>query len=185
MTNEIFNLKLRDYLKADPGLQESYYEVLQYLKGCPKLGKLSACDITALEYGKYIELRNLYFKGDFLSALQMIKIVFGFTSDKKIMRQRIIPFFKALNYIQEELDKTLENESKALSSKPTQRMRLAGVDRFNKFQELNVLSLLAKAYNTQPQEVNKWEYKLIFALLYLDSEEKKYEIAYQEIDKHN
>ena len=105
-----------------------------------------------------------------------LKIVFGI---KDFDNMRVYEFYKAWNYIIDQIKIILESE-KSLHTEPSHRLVNAGVERLSIFGALNILDDIGQRYGVPPQKVENWSYGLIFSI----SLKMKYEADIQRNLEH-
>lgn len=95
-----------------------------------------------------------------MDMLKIIEMVFGFKAFKTLT---LLDFYKAYNYIVEQIKDIVEAE-KMLSSTPNEKLIAAGIEKMSIFGALNILDDIAKRYAQPPMEVELWSYNWIFSL---------------------
>lgn len=126
-------------------------------------------------YGMRVELGDIFGdedKSEYKRLCEAFKVVYGF--DRRIlpMRKRI----KVFDGIATGFAQWIDKERQLLDYTPSEEEIKAGIrDLSKKVGSMSTVKQLAKAYGADPDKVLDWPYSKVFAILYTDLEEKKYE----------
>lgn len=114
---------------------------------------------------------------------EVIRIMDGETPDLlSLSLTDVKALYKRFNEVVTEVKQWVEKEKKMLSEPPSDLEKRAGIEEYNtNVGYLGTAASLAKAYNTDPDEVLKWEYSKVFGLLYVSLEEYRYRKRYQKL----
>jgi len=134
--------------------------IFKKVKGSNVLNGHKAKDFMAISFKNIEFLKDTIQNPNEENILKALKIVFKF---KDFENLRLLDFYKAYNYIVEQI-KTIQESEKHLQSEPSQRLVNAGIERFSIFGSLNILDDIGQRFATPPQKVEKWSYGLIFSL---------------------
>ena len=77
----------------------------------------------------------------------------------------MVKFYHSLNWIKEEIQNVYEREVQSLSSPPDSKLKDAGIDDLNIFGEMNTLIALGEKFGKAPQEIENWNYEIVFSLI--------------------
>ena len=126
-------------------------------------------------YGMRVELGDIFGdegKSEYKRLCEAFKIVYGFDRRVLPMRKRI----KVFDGIATGLAQWIDKERQLLDYVPSEEEIKAGIrDLSKKVGSMSTVKQLAKAYGTDPDKVLDWPYSKVFAILYTDLEERKYE----------
>ena len=162
--NKLSKTKLKDLGKIDLEKLAVHFTMVQSVKSTPYINRYKAKDLYELEYGEVVLIKQYLTSPDTKSIEEVFKIVFECPS-KLLYDHTLNQYFGAMNWVVAEIEQIQKQEVKQLSREPSDKMKIAGIHRLNIFGELNVLVSLAKEFNTTPQEVEKWTYSTVFALI--------------------
>ena len=149
------NPKLKD---ADKYKDDVF--LLSAVKGSPYFKGVKAKDIWRLKFWE-VEKVKRWFQD--LNDENINKIMQLFYSDTNFNNVRCLEFYRAFNYIKESLAEVY-NKEKLLSSERNQKLIDAGIEELNIFGSLNLLDDLGKDFGKSPNEIENWEYGLVFSL---------------------
>ena len=140
---------------------ENYHNVLKHLQPKPFM-KSSA--IIDLNFGEVAKIKMLLQNTKLENIIELFKIIFKI-DEGLIYKIDVVQFYETFNWINNEVKEIVEREIENLSSEPDSKLKDAGVEQLNIFKELNTLILLGEKFSTPPQEVEKWNYSLVFGLM--------------------
>lgn len=152
---EYANPLLKD---VDKHLDSLY--LFRKVKGHNILHNKKAVDIRELPFKDVQFIKDSLNEPNEANMLEVIKIVFNFKDFKNL---RLYEFYRAYNYIIEQIKDILEKE-KILQSEPDNRLISAGIEKMNIFGPLNIIDDIARRYSQPPMEVENWSYNWIFSL---------------------
>ncbi len=175
MITEIENIRLSRFDRIDRSLHEDYMRVLTALRPRPRLGPFKARRLTGLTFSEVTLIRGWFAEGNTMGLLKAMELVFG-CKRERLGQFRVVDYFHAFNWLTRELEFLAEQEQRHLSGKLGPELEMAGVRRLDRFKELNALVALAVQFGITPQEVEKWNYGLVFSLLW-------YNKVYREVEK--
>lgn len=155
------NIRLYQFLLLDEAEADRYLGVFQHIKPVDRIGNLKAKRLQALTFGEVLTIKKCASKNDYIEPFL---IVFGI-SKRKLLTTRITEFFRAFNWIRNELT-ILQEREKLLNSEPEQEMIDAGIERLDLFKEMNLVIPLSKDYSLRPDIIFDWRYSTIFTLLH-------------------
>jgi hypothetical protein len=162
---------------------EEYHNICQFQKGNNNI-KNKTCDgLMSLSWLDVSEIKDYFQSMNVEGIVTALKIVFGL-KEKEILHLDIKEFYQAFNWIQDELLKIYKAEKK-LSSKPDSKLKEAGIDDLNIFGDLNSLIAIGEKFATPPHEVEKWNYSLVFSLIYHDKISGEVQKRYDKILNKN
>lgn len=159
MRSQLYNIKLRKLLSLDQDRFEYYNNVLKYVNG--------KADIDALEnlpFGDIIKLKKYIQLETYEGIAKCFEVVHGINK-KDLFKLSVLEFYSRFNWIKENLKKLIDREHANLKADADEKLKLAGLDRLNIFGELNTLIAIAEKYGKTPQEVEGWQYSLVFSLM--------------------
>lgn len=165
MLKELRNIRTKQLFNLDAESFKEYHSILKHLKPKPTLNGKQAEALESLSFGEVVEIRHSLSKPNTDSISRIFNLVFG-TKGTELYKSKILSFYPALNWIKKQMIAISKRESLKLTSTPDAKLKEAGIDNLNKFGELNTLTMLGEKYGTTPQEVEKWKYSLVFALVY-------------------
>lgn len=126
-------------------------------------------------YGMRVELGDIFGnteKSEYWRLCDAFKLVYGFDRRVLPMRKRL----KVFDGIVKGLSQWIDKETQLLDYTPSDEELRAGIrDLGKKVGSMTTVKQLAKAYGTDPDKVLDWPYSKVFAILYTDLEERKYE----------
>jgi hypothetical protein len=130
------------------------------VKGHSIFNGLKAKDFMELSFKDVEFIKTSLSEPNETNMFKILEIVFGVKNFSKV---RLLEFYKAYNYIVEQITQIIESE-KSLSSPASDKLLMAGIERMTIFGALNILDDIARRYSKSPQEVENWSYGLIFSL---------------------
>ena len=139
---------------------ESYHNVLKHLEPNP----IFNASITDFTFGEVAKIKILLQNTTFENVIELFKSIFKI-DEGIIYKMDVVQFYENFNWINNEVKQIIEREVENLSSEPDSKLKDAGVDSLNIFKELNTLILLGEKFATPPQEVENWNYSLVFGLM--------------------
>lgn len=142
----------------------NYMELQKLMKAKPVFNKRNAKKIESLEFGQVARLKRILLKPTYQGLIEAFKLVYG-VKNNEYQHADVITYFYALNHIKIEIKKIIKKEQVALKSEPDMMMQMAGSDRLNVFAELNTLIDLGKQFGKSPEEIERWPYSMVFALV--------------------
>ena len=174
------NIRLYQFLLLDETEADRYLGVFQHIKPDDRIGKLKAKRLHELSFGEVLTIKKCATKDDYIEPFL---IVFGI-SERKLTRIRVTEFFRAFNWIRDELTVLIERE-KLLNSEPEPEMIEAGIERLDIFKEMNLVIPLSKDYSLHPYTIFDWRYQTIFTLLHHGKISAEIDRNYAEILRKN
>ena len=129
-------------------------------KGNPILNGKHAKDLMDLRFKDVQLIKDTLQQPNEKDMFRIIKKVFDFDDFENI---RLLEFYKAYNYIAEQI-KIIYDSEKRLISEPSERLMAAGIEKMAIFGALNILDDIGKRYGYKPQKVEKWSYAWVFSL---------------------
>jgi hypothetical protein len=141
---------------------EEYHKVLQHLEAIPLNDRIES--LTDLTFGEVAGIKLNLKQPTFLNMIEIFKTIFGL-SQNEIYKINVIEFYHALNWIKEEIQNIYDREIQNLSSTPDSKLKDAGIDDLNIFGEMNTLIAFGEKFGKAPQEVENWNYNLVFSLM--------------------
>lgn len=143
-------------------------------KQATPLGKLTFGEVANIKY----QVQQPTDEG----IIEMFETVFK-VDNKTILKQDIVSFFYALNWIKQSIKELIEREQKNLSGDQDPMLEMAGVKRLVPFGELNTLKAIGQQFGKSPDEVENWSYNMVFSLMLHDKVAAEVQHAYNEL-KH-
>ena len=162
---------------------EEYHNLLKHLEPKPikRKGKIIS-SLTDLTFGEVAGLKMSFSDTSFESMRDVFKTVFGLKKFE-FLNVDVINFYHALNWIREEMQSIYERERHNLTSTPDAKLKDAGIEDLNMFGELNTLIALGEKFSKPPQEVENWNYNLVFSLMLHQKVSNDINKRYQELNK--
>ena len=154
-------ISLKKLLTLQGSEFESYHNVLKHLQPHPFLQPTPIVDFT---FGEVAKIKMLLQNTTFENVIELFKTIFKI-DEGLIYNMDVVQFYETFNWINNEVKQIIEREVENLSSEPDSKLKDAGVDSLNIFKELNTLILLGEKFATPPQEVENWNYSLVFGLM--------------------
>lgn len=155
-------ISFRQFFQLKNQRFEEYHNVLQYLEALPLNDKIES--LTDLTFGEVAGIKLDLKQPTFDNMIDIFKTIFGL-SQKEIYKINVIEFYHALNWIKEEIQNIYDREIQNLSFTPDSKLKDAGIDDLNIFGEMNTLIALGEKFGKAPQEVENWNYNLVFSLM--------------------
>lgn len=126
-------------------------------------------------YGQRIELGEIFSEeetSEYYKLCKAFKVMYGYSRKWLPVRMRVRKF----NGIALGLKGWIDKEREMLKYNPSSEEISAGIKELSeKVGNMSTIKQLAKAYSIDPDEVLKWSYAKVFAILYTDLEERKFE----------
>lgn len=135
-----------------------------------------------LEYGQVKRLQKTFKSPTYEQVFDAFGLFFN-ASKHQVLRSRVTEFFPAINYIIDQISEAVEKENKSLSTKPNQDLENAGIGRLSAFGALNVIFDLAERFGKDPEEIERWQYRKVFAILLRDKIAREIKEEYSEITR--
>lgn len=176
----MINLKVKELFSLSADKFQQYYDVLHHLKPKPLKKYNKVKSLTELTFGEVATIKIDIQKPSIENLLSIYKIIFGI-EEKDFYKLDTVSFFHSLNWINEQIKEIIDREQKSLASAPDAKLKEAGIKQMAIFGEMNTLISIAEKFGKTPQEVENWNYNLVFTLML--HQKKSYEInkRYQEI----
>lgn len=137
-----------------------------------------------ITYGQYIDLNNILANKKGLSDVEIIESIFILLHDYKL-KLKDFQNMEVVKYFDEICDGIaflINRDNKQLKVHLTEEQKRAGYENLSaKIGHYGTIKALAKTYSQDPDEVLKWEYNKVFAILYTDLEEYKCASKLEEI----
>lgn len=165
MRNDLRNILIKDLFSLQADMFEKYHNTLKFLKPLPIFKNKELTPIEALTFGEVISIRQNLRNQNIDGIYDIFKIVFGFKSND-FFKLKVVQFYQAFNWVQEQILLIEKREQSKLSSSPDDKLKSAGIEDLNIFQELNTLIALGEKFGKSPQEVENWTYSFVFSLMY-------------------
>lgn len=143
---------------------EEYHNVLQYLEAIPIKGKNKIESITDLTFGEVAIIKMCLQEPSYQNIIEIFKTIFGL-EENQIHKIDVVKFYHSLNWIKEEVQNVYDREVQSLSSPPDSKLKDAGIDDLNIFGEMNTLIALGEKFGKAPQEIENWNYEIVFSLI--------------------
>lgn len=143
---------------------KNYMELQGVMASKPMFRKMKAKKIESLEFGQVAQLKRIMLKPTYQGLVDAFKMVYG-VKQSEYQNANVLDYFYALNHIKHSVTALVKKELKALNSEPDMMMQMAGADRLNVFAELNTLIDIGKQFGKAPEEVERWPYSMVFALV--------------------
>jgi hypothetical protein len=154
-------ISLKRLFTLPPDQFETYHNVLKHLQPRPFIEMNS---LTDLSFGEVSGLKVLVQDTSIENLIEIFKMIFKI-DENRIMHIDVVKFYETFNWIILEVKNIIQREVDNLTSEPNSKLRDAGIDQLNMFKELNTLIMLGEKFATPPQEVEKWNYSLVFGLM--------------------
>ncbi|SOC79835.1 hypothetical protein SAMN06296241_1372 [Salinimicrobium sediminis] len=151
-----------------------------YLKPRGVFAKKEATPLGQLTFGQVANIKHNLSKPSFENIFECFEFVFNVKLET-YLRQDVISYFYALNWITSNLKQLVERESKSLGGDPDDLLDMAGVKRLAAFGELNTLKSIAQQFGKSPEEVENWKYNLVFSLMLHDKVSGEVQTAYNQL----
>ena len=143
---------------------EEYHNVLQYLEEIPIKGKKKIESITDLTFGEVATIKMYLQETSYQNIIEIFKLIFGL-EENQIHKIDVVNFYHSLNWIKKEVQNIYDREIQSLSSPPDSKLKDAGIDDLNIFGEMNTLIALGEKFGKAPQEIENWNYEIVFSLI--------------------
>jgi hypothetical protein len=176
----MINLKVKKLFSLPAERFNEYYNVLHHLYPKPLKKYQKVQSLTELTFGEVATIKMDIQKPSIENLLSIYKVIFGI-EDKDFYSLDAVSFFHSLNWINEQIKGIIDREQKSLASEPDSKLKEAGIEQMSVFGEMNTLIAIGEKFGKTPQEVENWNYNLVFTLML--HQKKSYEInkKYQEI----
>lgn len=142
---------------------EKYHIVLKHLNPIPDVipMKNKIESITDLTFGEVASIKMLLAEPNYNNLVEIYKIIFGL---EDLITVDVVQFYHSINWIKNELEDIYNREVENLTSTPDSKLKDAGIEDLNIFGELNTLIMLGEKFSKSPQEIENWNYNLVFSL---------------------
>lgn len=164
MIHELDNISVFQLYHLPQDHFQNYMELQGLMAAKPIFNKRRAKKIESLEFGQVAQLKRIMLNPTYQGLIDAFKMVFGVKADD-YKRAYVTDYFYAINHLRQSVTELIEKEQKALKSEPDMFMEMAGAERLNMFAELNTLVDLGKQFGKSPEEVERWPYSMVFALV--------------------
>ena len=157
-------ISFQKLFQLKPQKFEEYHNVLKHLEAIPMKGKKQIESITDLTFGEVAAIKMLLQEPNFLNIVEIFKIIFEL-EQKDLFKIDVIQFYHSINWIKQEVQAVYDREVENLTSTPDSKLKDAGIDELNIFGEMNTLIMLGEKFSKAPQEIENWNYNLVFSLM--------------------
>ena len=180
--------KFKRFLKLDdPEAVQRHLYILKWLKPAYTFGDKVCADIYQQPYSNIVNLKmwfqELNDPDTYVDAFVSIMETMFSVEKSDVMNADIIDLFAAFNRVSFLLNELIEREDNTLPVAPDPKMVEAGLDRLEKFGELNRIDSLAGGDLTKWKDVEQMPYQEVYAKMYMDAEHARIQKAYIEITK--
>jgi hypothetical protein len=158
----ITNITVQKLFQLDSEQFDKYHSILKHLDPLPYNNNVWS--VTDLSFGQVATLKLLLKEPSYMNVVEIMNIVFGISSNE-LTKMSTIKFYHAINWIKNEIEQVYEREVENLTSDIDPLMKEAGVDRLNVFGDMNSLIMLGEKFSKSPDEIEHWNYNLVFSLL--------------------
>ena len=176
---KIENFRLKHFLKKDKELINEYLIALQYVKPLETKNRVFHLTLRKVEFIK----KNID-SSDNEALIDVIKMVLGlyewkifdfkirkpyFFGTRKILKLRIVEFFRILASVREQILQISNAEESSLTPSHTNLKweAVGGQERMSKFGIYNILEDLSDGNALEYQDYLKMEYSEVFTILYM------------------
>lgn len=132
-------------------------------------------DSADFTYGQRLELGDIFGNeetSEYSKLCEAFKCMYGYSRKWLPMRMRIRVFDRILNGFKE----WIEKEQTMLKYTPSSEEMSAGIQELSaKVGSMATIKQIAKSYSIDPDKVLEWPYAKVFAILYTDLEERKFD----------
>lgn len=160
---------------------DDYHNLLKHLVAKPIIGKRKINSLTELSFGEVALMKLVIQEPRFESIIKIFKVAFGLKK-KQVLQLDVISFYHALNWLKEEVRMIYEREAKNLNAETDSKLKDAGIDRLNIFGEMNTLIALGQKFSKPPQEIENWNYNLVFTLTMHEKISREIQKRFQELN---
>lgn len=167
--NDLENIKVRKLFELDEEKFAEYIRLQGMLKAKSEFIGKQAVEIMSLQFGQVNELKRIFTSPTFEGIFYSFETVFG-AKKEEVLNSDVISYFYAFNFIAEGVKTVLKKEKVLEIDDEEERfmMKEAGAERLNMFQELPILISFAERFSKTPEEIEKWKYSTVFAILFYD-----------------
>lgn len=174
------NIRVIELLKLDKESATPYLQLQDVMNGRGTFNGKEAKQLGELEYGQISQFKKDFAKPTYDTILEAFDLIFS-ASKHQVLRSRVTDYFYAVNWITEQMLKLIKREEVALIGNPDPTLEAAGVSRLQKFQELPVLMDLAQRFGKEIEEIEKWKYNKVFAMMYYFKEQREVDEEYHRL----
>lgn len=162
----MFGLKkisVRQLYRLEISKFEKYMNLKNVLNSKPNFGRHAPTPLMKLSYGNVKQILRNFSEPSYESILESFTFVYG-VSEHEYLIQDVVSYFYALNWVEQEAVKIIENERKALKRTEDPILTMAGVERMAIFGELPTLIDLGQRFGKKPEEIEEWTYGTVFSI---------------------
>jgi len=158
------NIKVDILLQLPEDDFKRYFDILEHIRECREINGYEAKVFTELEYGqvKYVQKTIDSPEGLF----KAFEWSYG-VELKELKNWKATDFFRGVSFIKQQIKEIAAMEETAFSGgKTDQKLLDAGIEKLEIFSELNTLIAVGEQFNKSPEEIEKWQYQLVFSIMY-------------------
>lgn len=178
------DITVKELYQQTPKVFESYMELQHVLNAKPMFSNKPAKKLESLTFGEVAKLKRIVMNIRYEGLIEAFTMVFG-TNKVYYEMASVTDYLPALKYINHSISILVKREMKLLSSESDPELDLAGVEKLNKFAELNVLIDLGKKFGKSPDEIQNWRYGTVFSIMLHQKTESEIQKRYIEIKQRN
>lgn len=164
MVHGLDNISVKQLYQLPQEDFQNYMELQDIMRAKPIFNKYKAKKIESLEFGQVAQLKRITLKPTYEGLINAFKMVYGCRTGQ-YQNANVVDYFYAINHIKQSVTALINKEQRTLVGEPDMFMEMAGAERLNIFAELNTLVLLGKQFGKSPEEVERWPYSMVFALV--------------------
>lgn len=154
----------KDLFKLEPQKFQEYHDVLKFLKAIPLKSKKQIESITDLTFGEVAAIKICLQDLKLKNIAEIFKITFEL-KEKKLLEIDVVQLYHSINWIKKEIEFIYNRELENLTSASDSKLKEAGIDDLNIFGEMNTLIALGEKFGKSPQEIENWNYEIVFSLM--------------------
>lgn len=173
------NISVNQFFQLEEGKAKEYIQLQSMLNPKNSFQRKKLNTIRSLSFEEVGELKRCIINPTYHNLINAFKIVFK-VKEIQIVTSDIISFFYALKWIQQEV-KTVFEKEKQLIPTPDADMENAGATRLAAFGEMSTLINLGKKFSIAPQEIAKWSYNIVYAILLYEKVENEVQKKYMKL----
>lgn len=160
----MININLKKLFLLAPDEFQEYYNLLSHLNPKAITGFKEIKSITELTFGEVVTIRMQMQEPSLSNLINLFHVIFGIDQEQ-FYKIDSVSFFHSLNWIREEINKINNLENTSLKSDIDSKLKEAGIEQMAIFKELNTLISIGEKFGVTPQEVENWNYNLVFTLM--------------------
>ncbi len=178
--NELIDISVKELFTLEGNKFDSYNELLKNLNGKNVAAGKVAKDIYQLSFASVSYLKEFMQSPSLPGFISVFKLVFD-VDEKEFLKMKTTEFYYSFNWLQNQIIELVENERNQLESKPDENWVAAGIEKLNKYGDVNVVLDLSEQFGWTTEYVEQKSYEEVIVILMRNGDKSTINKNYSEI----